>query len=507
MKFVVLERGESFPAYFGNFVALITDYWNDHSFITMFRSVFVDEYGAKHELGQVKIAFQGQIREASTVSHLDNEFEVLPPRFFSLGTTVEYYINISKLSESIKQEYLMGLRDVVAHKDSLNMAVTEEVFKVSLLRETSLNTVQSQYRRVLRGGVARKDYFFSYLCTSSDNLTSIQLDFDVVAESSPPSNIHAIIGRNGVGKTTILNHILGSLRDNQGLSRSLYQREWNNMRPLGGYYFSGAVLVSFSAFDPFEPPATQFDENINASIHYIGLKERHNGDGRLKSREQLRVDHYNSLRACLKDSYKKVRWLRAIQTLQSDDNFKEIGLPELMDLDELTWNEQVNRKFWSLSSGHAIVLLTITKLVEIVEEKTLVLIDEPESHLHPPLLSAFVRALSELLSDRNGVAILATHSPVVLQEIPASCAWKVYRREAAISAERPKIETFGENVGVLTREVFGLESKAAGYHTLLAASVAEGLNYHQVMERFKGCLGNEAQAVLRVLISNRDSRQ
>ncbi len=40
-----------------------------------------------------------------------------------------------------------------------------------------------------------------------------------------------------------------------------------------------------------------------------------------------------------------------------------------------------------MSSGHAIVLLTVTKLVARVEEKTLVLIDEPESHLHPPLLS------------------------------------------------------------------------------------------------------------------------
>lgn len=46
------------------------------------------------------------------------------------------------------------------------------------------------------------------------------------------------------------------------------------------------------------------------------------------------------------------------------------------------------------------------------------LIDEPEGHLHPPLLSAFVRALSELLVNRNGVAIIATHSPVVLQEVP-----------------------------------------------------------------------------------------
>lgn len=41
------------------------------------------------------------------------------------------------------------------------------------------------------------------------------------------------------------------------------------------------------------------------------------------------------------------------------------------------------------------MLLSITKLVEFVEERSLVLMDEPEAHLHLPLLSAFVRALSD----------------------------------------------------------------------------------------------------------------
>ena len=47
--------------------------------------------------------------------------------------------------------------------------------------------------------------------------------------------------------------------------------------------------------------------------------------------------------------------------------------------------------------------LTVARLVELVEEKTLVLLDEPEEHLHPPLVSALIRALSNLLIYRNGV--------------------------------------------------------------------------------------------------------
>src|SRR5581483_11473983 len=105
---------------------------------------------------------------------------------------------------------------------------------------------------------------------------------------------------------------------------------------------------------------------------------------------------------------------------------------------------------------------------ESVEERTLVLLDEPEAHLHPPLLSAFVRALSALLTNRNGVAIIATHSPVVVQEVPKNCVWKMRRSGAWVSMERPEAETFGENVGVLTREIFGLEVTKSGFHRMLA---------------------------------------
>jgi len=84
-----------------------------------------------------------------------------------------------------------------------------------------------------------------------------------------------------------------------------------------------------------------------------------------------------------------------------------------------------------MSTGHAIVLLTTTRLVATVEEKTLVVMDEPESHLHPPLIAAFLRAVSNLIVDRNGVVIIATHSPVVLQEVPKTCVWKSTGKDVA----------------------------------------------------------------------------
>jgi len=157
-----------------------------------------------------------------------------------------------------------------------------------------------------------------------------------------------------------------------------------------------------------------------------------------------------------------------------------------------------------MSSGHAVVLLTITRLVETIEEKTLVIIDEPESHLHPPLLSAFLRALSELLHDRNGVSIIATHSPVVLQEVPRSCVWKINRVGKLSKPGRPDIETFGENVGILTREVFKLEVVKSGFHDLLVKSVETGATYQEIVTEYDAQLGMEARAILKTLVTYRD---
>jgi ATPase subunit of ABC transporter with duplicated ATPase domains len=140
-------------------------------------------------------------------------------------------------------------------------------------------------------------------------------------------------------------------------------------------------------------------------------------------------------------------------------------------------------------------------LVETVEERSLVLLDEPEAHLHPPLLAAFVRSLSDLMTDRNGVAVIATHSPVILQEVPRHCVWKIRRTGAVTSIDRPDIETFGENVGTLTREVFGLEVTDSGFHRLLQKAVNQHSSYDRVVNEFGGQLGGEALALLRSMLA------
>ena len=116
------------------------------------------------------------------------------------------------------------------------------------------------------------------------------------------------------------------------------------------------------------------------------------------------------------------------------------------------------------------------------------------------MLSAFIRSLSDLLIKKNAVAIIGTHSPVVLQEVPKSCVWKLRRYGANAIAERMEIESFGENIGVLTREVFGLEVTDSGFHKILNDLSVDNDNYEDALSVLNNQLGIEGRAILRNMI-------
>lgn len=332
------------------------------------------------------------------------------------------------------------------------------------------------------------------------------MKFVVLADSTPSTNIHAVIGRNGVGKTTVLNQMIAAIMKPCETDARFVVEDMFSKSEIGSSYFSSLVSVSFSAFDPFTPPQERSDPELGTRYYYIGLRDVEDDTGvLLKSLPVLRRECVSSLAECFADSGKKKRWRSAISSLESDENFARMKLQALADMPPSEMNASATKLVERMSSGHAVVLLTMSRLIAKVEEKALVLLDEPESRLHPSLLSAFTRALGELLHNRNGVAIIATHSPVVLQEVPRSCAYVVTRSRLSMRADPPRIETFGENVGSLTREVFGLEVSKSGYHSLLQVAVSRGGTYEMIVDEYAGQLGQEARGILRAMIAERDA--
>jgi len=379
----------------------------------------------------------------------------------------------------------------------------------SLLRFETVTTVEGQYRRMAQGGARLTPYGFSFTPPKrlGDGEPPFKLAFRVKPESRPPTNIHVLIGRNGVGKTSLLALMTNALVAPRASASQSGRFSWRKFDDQTNN-FANLVTVSFSAFDDTELFSRVAPPDRGMKYSYIGLQRTGESLSKPKSPQMLANEFVKSLANCQSESRRRL-WILALTDLMSDSVFRSESLGKLIEYKptEQEQKAEVLNTFKALSSGHKIVLLTLTRLVETVEEKTLVLVDEIEAHLHPPLLSAFIRALSNLLMKRNAVAIIATHSPVVLQEVPKDCVWIISRSLSSSKAERPSIETFGENIGTLTREIFQLELVKSGFENMLEEVAKTNATYDDAIESFDNQLGSEARAVLQAMFLKKSTKQ
>ena len=496
-------------------VYLVRDKWDDwFTYETMFGVVFVDAKGCQYSFGSVKI---GQINQEGRTPNLPDTFDKLSNEFFSIGINEYYYEEIR--NKTVREELLIKLRDISFDLSIFDDVRTLEVTRISLLRDLTETTIRGQFNRIANGGARLTDYNFSYMLPLElTNEEVKKLSFDVECEKKPPTNIHVLIGKNGVGKTTVLKRMLYAV-ENRGVREQVGQFK--------GDKFSNVVFVSFSAFDMSIDISDLTDDTLEIPYTFVRLVEKE----RIKSGKMLADDFVDSLYIIVRGA-KKHLWEKAIDILESDSTFTELEVKRWSDFNGLKTDksnvseertegesnllytrriqrralaEVIGPKFEKLSSGHKVILLTIAKLVQLVEEKTLVLLDEPEEHLHPPLVSAFIRALSDLLIYRNGVGIVATHSPVIVQEVPKKCVWILRRWGNKITSERPRIETFGENLGELTSEIFGYEVTNSGFHKMIQETAQKKSSYRSAAKYFNNELGKEARSILKSYMYEKES--
>lgn len=481
---------------------LIVDMWDDYHFKTSFYLY----YGTGTEatpIGAVKIATFGHSAHAPH-TELADSFSALSDEFFSLGQDREYYEAMMALPDGLGLAALGALRDVAADPALRDRAKDEAAFEVSLLRSVPLLTVVHQFHRIVTGSAPLTPYRFTYWRASlNPGAPELDLEFLVEPGSTPPTNVHVVIGANGVGKSRLLRDFAASAHG----SADAVGRFRDALAAAPGepfeVPFANVVHVAYSAFD--RSPSAPEPAPGGTPIHAVGLS---GGQGEPLD-IQLEEQFARSFVVC-SEGRRRERWLRAIHTLsEADSLLADADLPETLDMvidGELL--PDARAVFAEMSSGHKIVILTMTRLVELVEERSLILIDEPETHLHPPLLSAFTRALSDLVVDRNAAAIIATHSPVVLQEVPNSCVWAMRRSGDDTRATRLPTETFGESVSRLTSEVFYLDANRTGFNALLRQLVvAHSGSADKVLSALDNRLGSEGRFILSALANAAGDRR
>lgn len=525
ITFFVVDSGLKVPREGRLHAYLVHDNWDDwFSFQTKYSLHFFDDSGSMRSFGWLKMGQVG-LQQASApanatapsapgyrVPQLPPSFNRLDPNyFFSLGQSEDFYSSLRTLPAALCEQILIALCDCAYEISLFNRYINEAVMTTSLLRDMRAENVRNRLNKLAHGNEELTRFQFQYTLPVASvepgQFVSHQpptLTFHVEPNSSPPTNVHVLVGRNGAGKTRCIQSLVNAVlqKPNAKTPPGLLQKLGGNVDQ---WDFAGLVSVSFSVFDEFEPPPSSAALNIRAG--FIGLRMLEERDGQvhevLMTKLGLANDFVKSFSKC-REEPRLTRWTRAIRTLSTDPLFAEVDVERFLEVSGDRWEEAVAHAYGKLSSGHSIVLLTITRLVELVEQNTLVVLDEPEGHLHPPLLSAFVRAVSDLLISRNGVALISTHSPVVLQEVPMSCVWVLERTRTYAAVQRPTTETFGESAGVLTREVFGLEVSHSGFHQMVASAANQpGRTFEEVTQQFSNQLGSEARTLARSLVALR----
>ncbi|MFM2620889.1 AAA family ATPase [Vibrio owensii] len=443
--------GSSIPDYqrrYKNSFFLKNNSWDDYSYRTTYELYFINEDKNYHKIGHVKVAKKGLSEGERPLS--DGKLEVLDCNYFSLGQDKEFYEELRGLPKNYGGLFLSSLNDISFNYKLWVENDSESALTISLMRDVTALDVVS-FNLVFNGKGEKISYTVKF------NYDNEEIDFSVNHRDNiyNNSNIHALIGNNGVGKTTILKDLVKKIANND-FSCQLCIPELSDIlsSELEIPYIDRVIYASFSAFDnnlPTIPKGYKYD--------YLGL---HNDSDGFKSPSDLRGEFKFALEKLLErsDNEYLVKVFEPLTKVEYLHEHVNSILDNLENIDEII------SIYSDLSSGHRIVIHTLVLLMSKLRQGMITLFDEPETHLHPPLLGAFLQSLQVICNTHNGMIIFATHSPIILQEVLSSNVYVLRRVDDAAIFDRPHVTTYGQNVSKLTRTAFGYQK--VGFHRTIS---------------------------------------
>ena len=135
----------------------------------------------------------------------------------------------------------------------------------------------------------------------------------------------------------------------------------------------------------------------------------------------------------------------------------DYGDPLIRDI--IFLNETNNYVFLSeMSSGEITMLFRFLPLIKEIEDNSIILIDEPETHLHPRWTREFISYIDSLFSGYKVHVMIATHSPVIASDVPMECIIGLKNKNGCIEQYKPKDRTLGGDSSQLLLDVFELQN-------------------------------------------------
>lgn len=453
------------PPVYPSFVLSFNNGWNDYRIFSEFSLFYYKTENDYYSIGPVKIISDGE--EITSVDVLDDSFTSLGNTFCSLGQTLEYYQALKKHFGRELESILYALRDA-----AFFVPIQEQFEKnVKFLNSLARYNVPERLLREARYAIYDYDmtnlYSFKYSFKAPYAEEPVDIDFQFDNQNTLPNRIYALIGKNGTGKTQLITSL--------PLNISRKKADYFLPRvPL----FSKVIAVSYSVFDQFEIPkkTSSFD------YVYCGLRDE---KGEERSEKSLILKFHATCRK-INLMIRVNQWRNLLLNFIDEDivdlfvlrNEEESIHANQYDISTKGFAEAKKR----LSSGQSIILYMITEIVAHIRFDSLLLYDEPETHLHPNAITQLMNTIYELTTEFESYCIIATHSPMIIRELFSRNVYILDREINMPSVRKIGIESFGENISTLTEEVFGNKEIPKQYKKIINDLAMTGRTFEQIIE-------------------------
>ncbi|WP_452231776.1 AbiJ-related protein [Lacinutrix sp. MEBiC02595] len=461
--FVVGHHINKYPYFY-----LQTNDWDDYGSETTFRLLYYKSSFDIEKIGDVKIT-DGKSKKTRDV--IDKRFTSLNGSFCSLGQEQEYYENLQRIFSSKFPSILLALKDAAYFVEINDKFSSNAIYRDSLTRRDEAEQLSRNIRLILQGISLENKYNFTYTFTPNYASIPVEIDLEFNDTLEFSDRIFAVIGKNGAGKTQLITNLPIDISESKA-------EAFKPHKPI----FSKVIAVSYSVFDNFKIP----NQKIDFNYVFCGLL---NADKNIPSKTD-KVQNFLEAYKKIKHHNRVGKWKHILtnfideETL--DDVFVKNGLRAYGDDNEYKINEgKFIEILDKLSSGQSIMLEIITKIIANIRFDSLILFDEPETHLHPNAISQLISSIYELVESFDSYCLITTHSPIIIQNIFGKNVYVMEKESNVPFLRKIGVESFGENLTVLTEDIFENRDINKHYKIILDKMIEQYYHYETILEKIE----------------------
>lgn len=451
----------------------------------------------------------------------DFELELPEKAFYCLLPSISEYRTIVQDIGSLQASAILkSLNDLVFTNEYnqtaswFKEAVISDVFQKSFMRNSEPFFAFHNAADIIKGlDFEELDYISSYLrlnfkLDGFNNSHELNLKFG--SSGLIPKRINILIGENGLGKSQALNHFVRAALQQRDYIDNLIDPSSETKRPM--------INRLLAIGTPGETTNTYPTDSIkNPKLNYRRLLLTRNS----RSKSSRTIGKSIVQLARLDESISQLdRWdifIEAIDTalplekvrIPLNDNISKLACVPLKKL-RTGWNEERRLKIWSsiadnaepqiegenglypLSSGQLSFFKFALLACLHIENGSFVLLDEPETHLHPALISDFVTLLDNILERTGSYALIATHSSYFVREVSREQVHIFKKMNGEnINIQNPRLKTFGANISDISDFIFEDEIESSLSKKIITKARLQKLSYKEIRNKYSSILPTE----------------